>query len=123
MAALILWEAFQRLSRARSYGAAGPNPIGFPEIEAWMRLTRTPLEPHHVEVIEAMDAVWLNRARGIGGAPDGVKIAPHKSAHKITPEMFDLAIAIGWSRLMLSGGAEATRLDGECANPVMARPL
>lgn len=58
----VLWNAFLALSRARSVGPAGPNPIAFSEIEAWARLTRTPLEPHHVDILAAMDAVWIGRA-------------------------------------------------------------
>ncbi|MCA0847189.1 hypothetical protein LCL92_07850 [Salipiger thiooxidans] len=57
------------LSRARSCGAAGPNPISYPEIAAYAQLMRMPLEPHHVETLAAMDAVWMQRvyARAKGG--------------------------------------------------------
>lgn len=55
----IIWNAFMALSRARSSGPHGPNPISFVEIEAWCRLMRVPLEPHHVQAIAAMDQAWL----------------------------------------------------------------
>ncbi|MGR3494092.1 phage tail assembly chaperone [Citreimonas sp.] len=60
--ASILWNAFMQLSRARSCGPAGPNPIGFPDIAAWSSLMRMPLEPHHVVALTAMDRVWMEHA-------------------------------------------------------------
>ena len=55
----LIWQAFVALSRSRSYSSAGPNPINFQEIEAWCRLMRIPLGPHHVEMICALDQAWL----------------------------------------------------------------
>ncbi|SDY18089.1 phage tail assembly chaperone [Citreimonas salinaria] len=60
--AAILWNAFMQLSRVRSSGPVGPNPIGFPEIAAWSSLMRMPLDPHHVEALTAMDRVWMEHA-------------------------------------------------------------
>jgi len=60
----IIWNAFARLSSRRGMGFSGPNPITFTEIEAFARLERLPLEPHHVRVIEAMDRTWLDHAAG-----------------------------------------------------------
>lgn len=57
-----LWAAFCALSQARSYGALGPNPIAFSEIAAWAQLTRTPLAPHHVEALRALDRAWIAAA-------------------------------------------------------------
>ena len=54
-----LWNGFMALSRARSCGPGGPNPISYPEILAWARLMQVPLEPHHVQILTAMDQVWL----------------------------------------------------------------
>ena len=69
--ASVIWNAFMALSRARSSGPSGPNPIGFPEIDAWSRLMQMPLEPHHVQAITAMDQVWLQHCyrRWAGGGP------------------------------------------------------
>jgi hypothetical protein len=53
------WDAFVALSATRTYGFAGPNPISYTEIEAYMRIYRWPLAPHHIHVIRAMDAAWL----------------------------------------------------------------
>lgn len=89
--AAILWNAFMALSRARSCGPMGPNPISYPEIAAWAQLMQMPLEPHHIETLAAMDAVWMERAYSKAkGVPEGVKALPPKSGHALTPAMFDL---------------------------------
>ncbi|SFB82173.1 phage tail assembly chaperone [Tropicimonas isoalkanivorans] len=74
----VLWGAFMALHRTRSYGGLGPNPITYQEIEAWCRLARMPLEPHHVEILTEMDREWLG-----GGKADP---APRSG---ITPALFD----------------------------------
>lgn len=51
---------------------------------------RLPLEPHHVEAIRAMDAVWIDRAYSKSAVPAGTKTLPPRSEHKLTPAMFDL---------------------------------
>jgi hypothetical protein len=51
----LLWSAFVELDGTR----AETNPIAFAEIEAWARLKRLPLAPHHVDILRAMDAVLL----------------------------------------------------------------
>ena len=58
-AGLVVWNAFTQLARGRSYSGSGPNPISYAEIEAWARLMRIPLEPHHVDLIVALDRTWL----------------------------------------------------------------
>ncbi|HCP81789.1 MAG TPA: hypothetical protein DIT67_09430 [Octadecabacter sp.] len=78
----VLWRAFIALSRTRSYSSFGPNPISYQEIEAWCRLTRTPLAPHHIEILCALDQEWLR-----GGA-DGTP-APRSD---LTAAAFDAAI-------------------------------
>ncbi len=87
----ILWGAFLDLSKARSYHAAGPNPISFNEIEAWIRLMRWPLRPHHVAIIRALDdsfieSFYRNRAQ----PPAGGKTVPQRSGHAVSPQLFDV---------------------------------
>lgn len=89
---VILWNAFTALSRSRTSGPVGPNPLGFSEIEAWSRLMRVPLEPHHVEIIAEMDRMWMKHAYRETSAPEGVKSLPPVSGHQLTPAMFDLAL-------------------------------
>lgn len=55
----LLWTAFIELDGARGYGDAGPHPVSFAEIEAWCRLKRYPLEPHHVDALRAMDSALI----------------------------------------------------------------
>lgn len=76
----LLWSMFIDLSSGRSSNGFGPNPISWAEIEAWMRVKRWPLAPHHVEILRAMDDAWLEDAykRQAAGAsaPAGMKTAP-----------------------------------------------
>ncbi len=58
----LLWGWFIELHATRTYHAAGPHPIAYAEIEAWARLNRWPLQPHHVDIIRAMDSAWLDHA-------------------------------------------------------------
>lgn len=88
----VLWAAFQRLSRARTSGAAGPNPITFSDIHAWMRITRTPLSPAHVQIIERMDQAYLERAYERSNVPAGTPVSPRVSSEALTPALFDVAI-------------------------------
>ncbi|WP_420023355.1 phage tail assembly chaperone [Cereibacter azotoformans] len=84
-AGALLWRAFWQLSRCRTLHAAGPNPIGWAEMEAWCRLMRVPLEPQHVEIIAAMDDAWLDHAY----ASRGARAAPVKSSQPLTPQIMD----------------------------------
>lgn len=88
----VLWNVFTGLSQSRTLGPAGPNPIQPSEIEAWARLMRMPLEPHHVAILAEMDRIWMRHAYSKQPAPEGVKTLPHRSAHAITPGLFDLAV-------------------------------
>jgi hypothetical protein len=85
------WRVFQALSGARSYHQFGPNPISFTEIAAYAALMHMPLAPHHVEILRAMDAVWLEHAYAGAGnkAPDGMKTIAGRAAQPLTAAMFD----------------------------------
>ncbi len=86
----LLWQWFLDLHETRSFGMNGPNPITFAEIEAFARLMRWPIEPHHVSLILAMDRAWINHinAQAPGGsAPSsGASAAPRPV---LTPALFD----------------------------------
>ncbi|HCO54681.1 MAG TPA: hypothetical protein DIT93_06640 [Pelagibacterium sp.] len=58
----IIWRMFIDLCTSRTYHGAGPNPITHSEIRAYLALYRWPLEPRHVDLIFAMDRVWLDHA-------------------------------------------------------------
>lgn len=84
-----LWRAFASLSRARSWQAHGPNPISYPEIEAYCRLMRLPLEPRHVAIIRAMDEAWIEHAHDQLASRNGKGPAGQKSKSPLTSALFD----------------------------------
>ncbi|WP_162300876.1 phage tail assembly chaperone [Alkalilacustris brevis] len=89
-----LWRAFLELSMARSWHQFGPNPISYQEIEAWARLKRWPLQPHHIDALRAMDAALLEHfALKRATPPGGSKTVPQTSGHKLSPKLFDLALS------------------------------
>jgi len=53
-----VWAAFNRLSRRRGSNGFGPNPIGWPEIDAFMRRTGVKLVPFEIEIIEDFDDLF-----------------------------------------------------------------
>ena len=60
----LVWGWFCDLSNARTYHMAGPNPIGFADIEAFARLHCWPIQPHQVELIRALDDAWIRKSLG-----------------------------------------------------------
>jgi len=54
-----IWSAFFALSSGRSGGFAGPNPISYQDIKAWMELTNNYLDPREVEAILMLDTVYM----------------------------------------------------------------
>lgn len=85
-----LLDAFLALSRARSCGPHGPNPITWEAIDAWSRVMRIPIGPNHAEIIMAMDDVWITHA--MQRAPEGVKTLPPMSDHPLTKGVLDAMI-------------------------------
>lgn len=88
----LLWNAFNDLSRARSYHGAGPNPIGYAEIHAWCMLMRMPLEPHHVACIVAMDRVWTDHVHQAVRAGSALPAAAPATKRALTPGLFDAVL-------------------------------
>ena len=85
----LLWGIFADLCAARTYHAGGPNPISHAEIEAYARLQRWSLEPHHVEIIRDLDTAWLDHAhKSIETGIDGTS-SPRRSSQAISPAIFD----------------------------------
>jgi len=82
----LVWRWFLDLCRTRTSNGYGPNPIGFAEIEAYVRLYRWPLEPRHVDMILALDRLWMQAARTGEGGSAGIVKLPGQEA---TPEAFD----------------------------------
>jgi hypothetical protein len=92
IAGMLLWNAFQRLSAARTYHAAGPNPIAHVEVEALCRLMRLPLEPRHVAILVAMDRAWIEAAVADRPQP-GAKTLPRVTG-EASPALVDAVM--GW---------------------------
>lgn len=94
----ILWGAFNDLSARRSWNEHGPNPISYSEIEAWCRLTRTPLGPHHIAALVAMDSVLIehSRERALaqlrGGKGQNNPVLAARGRAPLTAVMFDAMI-------------------------------
>lgn len=90
--AFVLWGAFYRLSRARTWHQHGPNPISYQEIEGFCQLNRLPLEPRHIEVLAAMDEVWIRHANETltrAKTGKGQQQTPAASKHPLTATLFD----------------------------------
>lgn len=85
-----LLDAFLALSRARSIGPHGPNPITWEALAAWSQVMRVPIRPDHAEIIMALDDVWMTRT--MKRAPEGVKTLPQVSKHPISAGLLDAMI-------------------------------
>jgi len=59
---LYLWQYFCDLAGGRDYGEAGPKPIFWGDIKAWSELTRTNLAAWEVDVLKALDRIYLTEA-------------------------------------------------------------
>jgi len=91
----VIWGAFIDINAARGFGQFGPAPIAFSEIEAWCRVTRTPLAPHHVQILRAMEEAFVEHftqaAKG-NRTPEGVKTIQRSSGQALSPALFDAAL-------------------------------
>ena len=59
-----IWSAFVALSRSRSVGFSGPNPISYQDIKAWLELTNQTLSSRDVESIMKLDIIFLRNRNG-----------------------------------------------------------
>jgi hypothetical protein len=55
-----VWDWWCRLHQARGHGAAGPQPIGYTEIDAWARLTQRRLDLLEIDCLVTIDRLFLN---------------------------------------------------------------
>lgn len=65
--AVYLFEIFVDLSQSRIDFGLGPRAISYTEIEAFMRVTHTPLEPWEIEAVLELDRAFLEYYRGSRG--------------------------------------------------------
>jgi hypothetical protein len=54
-----IWAAFLRIRRRKGGNGFGPEPIGWPDIAAFMAAARYPLAPWEVEIIEDLDDAYI----------------------------------------------------------------
>jgi hypothetical protein len=58
-----LWEWFCELARTRTVGMAGVDPLTYPDVDAWARLTDRQPAPEEVEALLDLDAVMRHPER------------------------------------------------------------
>lgn len=56
-----LWRAYLRLRRRCGSGFSGPQPVGWTEIYAFAQLSGIVLAPWEIDLIEAVDDLYLRR--------------------------------------------------------------
>lgn len=56
-----LWRAYLRLRRRMAAGFSGPNPVGWQDIDAFIRRSGTRLAPWEIEVLERIDDLFVYR--------------------------------------------------------------
>jgi hypothetical protein len=65
-----LWRAYHRIRR-RKGGGFGPAPIEWPDVDAFVRLSRFELAPWEIEIVEAIDDCFMiEQGRRDDGAID-----------------------------------------------------
>lgn len=76
-----LWQAYLRLRRRMAGGFSGPSPIGWPDIDAFIRRTGARLAPWEIELLERIDDLFVYRDRT---AP-----SPSVASRTMTEDLFD----------------------------------
>jgi hypothetical protein len=56
-----LWRVYLRLRRRMAGGFAGPDPIGWQDIDSFVRLGGFHLAPWEIELIERLDDLFIHR--------------------------------------------------------------
>lgn len=54
-----LWRVYHRIRRRMAGGFAAPNPIGWQDIDAFVRQTSFRLAPWEIELLETLDDAFL----------------------------------------------------------------
>ncbi len=77
-----VWQAYLRLRRRTAGGFSGPQPIGWQEIDAFVRRSGIRLAPWEIELIETLDDIYLRPEPKVT-MPDGqavTMVAPASDA-------------------------------------------
>ncbi len=83
----LLWNWFMDLNATRTWHMNGPNPISFTDIVAYARINRWSLAAHHVAILRAMDAAYVEDFYS-KRTDKGESRAPRPSS-EISPDLFD----------------------------------
>ncbi|QGA57267.1 hypothetical protein [Brucella sp. 2280] len=83
----LLWQWFSDLSAVRTWHMNGPNPISYADIEAYGRINRWSLAAHHVAILRAMDAAYVEDFYS-KRVTDKEAVAPRPTGD-ISPDLFD----------------------------------
>jgi hypothetical protein len=54
-----LWRIFNRLRRRKCGNGFGSSPIEWPDVDAFLRLSRIELAPWEIEILEDLDDLFL----------------------------------------------------------------
>ena len=85
----VFWQIYSALAETRTWHMSGPNPISFEEIRSFCALQRWSLQPRHVEILRAMDSVYLEHVYSRQKKNDeGVKTIG-KPTGELSPALFD----------------------------------
>lgn len=57
-----IWRAYWRLRRRKTMGFSGPAPIEWPDIDAFLRASGFRVAPWELELLEAIDDLYLQAA-------------------------------------------------------------
>lgn len=66
-----LWSMFCRMRRRKGSNGYSQQPLEWPDIEAFLRLTRQTLVPWELEVVEELDDLFLKMSQAKASPTDG----------------------------------------------------
>jgi hypothetical protein len=77
-----LWDAYLRLRRRKGGGFAGPEPISWQDIDAFVRRSGLRLAPWEISLLEALDDIYLSPEpkTEVPEAPEGQSVKAAASA-------------------------------------------
>lgn len=77
-----LWRAYLRLRRRIASGFSGPNPVGWQDIDAFIRRAGARFAPWEIEVLERIDDLFVRRDE-----------SAQPAARPMTEQLFDTLFA------------------------------
>lgn len=87
----LIWRWFLDLHAGRGLGMAGPLPISWADIEAYRRLTGCPIERRHIDVLMALDRIYVDHS--YSKQQQGGASAPRSSGKDLSLGVFDAMFA------------------------------